>query len=169
MKRMLIFFVMAIGLMSQTKKPAAPAQVTFVLATGKDSFGTLQVPQASIARGKQVYLQQCLACHQADAGGVEGMNPSLIKAKFVLGDKAALVKIVLNGLTGVEIDGDKYNGVMAPHADLTDLEIADVLTYIRNNFGNKASAITPAQVKAIRAANKPGNSAANKPTSNPKT
>jgi mono/diheme cytochrome c family protein len=154
MKRMSVFFVLAIGLMSQTKKPAAPAQ------------GGIQ---ATMTRGKQVYLQQCLACHQADAGGVEGMNPSLIKAKFVLGDKAALVKIVLNGLSGVEIDGDSYNGVMAPHADLTDLQIADVLTYIRKNFGNKASAITPAQVKAIRAANKPANSAGNKPTTSFKT
>jgi mono/diheme cytochrome c family protein len=164
MKRMSVFFVLAIGLMSQTKKPAAPAQ-NFVPAPEMGSIGTLQGPvQASKIRGKQVYLQQCLACHQADAGGVEGMNPSLIKAKFVLGDKAALVKIVLNGLSGVEIDGDSYNGVMAPHADLTDLQIADVLTYIRSNFGNKASAIAPAQVKAIRAANKPGNSAGNKPT-----
>ena len=145
---MSVFFVLAIGLMSQTKKPAAPAQ------------GGMQ---ASMTRGKQVYLQQCLACHQADAGGVEGMNPSLIKAKFVLGDKATLVKIVLNGLVGVEIDGDSYNGVMAPHADLTDLQIADVLTYIRNNFGNKASAVTPAQVKAIRAANHPGGNSGNKP------
>ena len=141
MKRMSVFFVLAIGLMSQTKKPAAPAQQGGV--------------QASISRGKQVYMEQCLSCHQADAGGVQGMNPSLIKAKFVLGDKTKLVKIVLNGLTGVEIDGDSYNGVMAPHADLTDLQIADVLTYIRNSFGNKASAVTPAQVKAIRAANHP--------------
>jgi mono/diheme cytochrome c family protein len=148
MKRMSVVFVLAIGLMSQTKKPAAPAQ----------GGG-----QASIARGKSVYMEQCLSCHQADAGGVQGMNPSLIKAKFVLGDKATLVKIVLNGLTGVEIDGDSYNGVMAPHTDLTDQQIADVLTYIRNSFGNKASAITPAQVKAIRAANHPGSNAGNKP------
>jgi mono/diheme cytochrome c family protein len=148
MKRMSVVFVLAIALMSQTKKPAAPAQ------------GGVQ---ASITRGKAVYMEQCLSCHQADAGGVQGMNPSLIKAKFVLGDKPTLVKIVLNGLTGVEIDGDSYNGVMAPHADLTDLQIADVLTYIRNNFGNKASAVTPAQVKAIRAANHPGVNSGNKP------
>lgn len=135
---MIVFFVLAMGLMAQTKKPAGPAQ------------GGLQ---ASLTRGKQVYLQQCLACHQVDALGVQGMNPSLVKAKLVLGDKAALVKIVLNGLTGVEIDGESYNGVMAPHADLTDQQIADVLTYVRNSFGNKASAVTAAQVKAIRAAN----------------
>jgi len=85
------------------------------------------------------------------------MNPPLIKTKQVLGDKTALIKIVLNGLKGVDIDGDTYNGVMAPHPDLTDQEIADVLTYVRNSFGNKATAVTAAQVKAVRAANKPAN------------
>jgi mono/diheme cytochrome c family protein len=73
----------------------------------------------------------------------------------VLGDKATLVKIVLNGMQGVDIGGDDYHGVMAPHPDLTDQQIADVLTYVRNNFGNKAPAITAAEVKAIRAKNKP--------------
>jgi mono/diheme cytochrome c family protein len=111
---------------------------------------------ASVARGKQVYLAQCLACHQVDAGGVQGMNPPLIKTKFVLGDKPTLVKIVLNGMTGaVDINGDTYHNVMAPHSELTDQQIADVLTYVRNSFGNKASAVTAAQVKTIRATNKP--------------
>jgi mono/diheme cytochrome c family protein len=111
---------------------------------------------ASVARGKQVYLAQCLACHQVDAAGVQGMNPPLIKTKFVLGDKPTLVKIVLNGMTGaVDINGDTYHNVMAPHSEMTDQQIADVLTYVRNSFGNKASAVTAAQVKAIRAANKP--------------
>jgi len=111
---------------------------------------------ASVARGKQVYLTQCLACHQVDAAGVQGMNPPLIKTKFVLGDKPTLVKIVLNGMTGaVDINGDTYHNVMAPHSELPDQQIADVLTYVRNSFGNKASAVTAAQVKAIRAANKP--------------
>jgi mono/diheme cytochrome c family protein len=111
---------------------------------------------ASMVRGKQVYLTQCLACHQVDAAGVQGMNPPLIKTKFVLGDKPTLVKIVLNGMTGaVDINGDTYHNVMAPHSELTDQQIADVLTYVRNSFGNKASAVAAAQVKAIRAANKP--------------
>lgn len=111
--------------------------------------------QASMTRGKQVYLQVCLACHMATAIGVEGMNPPLIKTKFVLGDKSTLVKIVLNGMTGdLDIDGDTYHGVMAPHSELTDQQIADVLTYVRNSFGNKASVVTPAQVKTIRAGNK---------------
>jgi mono/diheme cytochrome c family protein len=130
-------FVLATALMSQTRKPA-------------------QGPSAAqITRGKQVYLEQCLACHQVDAGGVSGMNPPLIKTKQVLGDKTALIKIVLNGMQGVQIEGEDYNGVMAPHPDLTDQQIADVLTYVRNSFGNKASAVTAAQVKTVRATNKP--------------
>ncbi|HEY6900382.1 MAG TPA: cytochrome c [Puia sp.] len=135
--------------MSQTKKPAAPAKAAPARTAGAGA------PSASITRGKQVYLEQCLACHQVDGMGVQGMNPPLIKTKFVLGDKNTLVKIVLNGMQGVEIEGEEYHGVMAPHADLTDAQIADVLTYVRNSFGNKARAITAAEVKAIRATNKP--------------
>ena len=143
MKYILVLFALAFGFMSLVRKPvSAPDQGGF---------------PASVARGKQVYLQQCLACHQADASGVPNMNPPLIKTKQVLGDKTALIKIVLNGLQGVEIDGDSFNGVMAPHPDLTDQEIADVLTYIRNSFGNKATAVTAVQVKTVRAANKPAN------------
>lgn len=106
-------------------------------------------------RGKQVYLEQCLACHQADAGGVQNMNPPLVKTKWILGDKTTLVQVVLKGMTGeVDIEGETYHNVMAPHNDLTDQQIADVLTYVRNNFGNKASAVTAAEVKMIRAKTK---------------
>ena len=143
-------FVMATVLMSQTTKPAAAKS-----ATAKPAAAAPGGMAASITRGKQVYLEQCLACHQADALGVSGMNPPLVKTKFVLGDKATLVKIVLNGMTGIEVEGEDYHGVMAPHSDLTDQQIADVLTYVRNSFGNKAKAVTAAEVKAIRATNKP--------------
>jgi len=51
----------------------------------------------------------------------------------------------------VEIDGDEYHNVMAPHADLSDLQIADVLTYVRNSFGNKAKAVTEVEVQTVRA------------------
>ena len=130
---------------------------TLLLSAAKGPVVPLQTPiQASMARGKVVYQQVCLACHQADAGGVQGMTPALIKTTYVLGAKAPLIKIVLNGMTGaITVNGDDYHNVMAPHSDLTDQQIADVLTYVRNSFGNKASAVTVAQVKAVRAANKP--------------
>ena len=139
-------FVLATALMSQTGKPAQTA------SPKSPAQGGLA---AQVSRGKQVYLQQCLACHQVDGLGVQGMNPPLAKTKQILGDKAALIKIVLNGMQAVDIGGESYNGVMAPHRDLTDQEVADVLTYVRNSFGNKASAVTPAQVKTIRSTTKP--------------
>jgi mono/diheme cytochrome c family protein len=81
------------------------------------------------------------------------MNPPLSKTKWVLGDKKALIKIVLKGLTGgeIEIDGDKFHNPMPPQeSTLSDQEIADVLTYIRNSFGNKASLVAVGEVKAMR-------------------
>ncbi|MBC6989089.1 MULTISPECIES: c-type cytochrome [Hymenobacter] len=109
---------------------------------------------ASITRGKQVYTQVCLSCHQADGGGVQNMNPPLIKTTYVLGDKTRLVKVLLNGLQDVDVDGEPYSNVMPAQVDLTDQQIADVLTYVRNSFGNKAVAVKAPEVKAIRAANK---------------
>ena len=107
---------------------------------------------AVIANGKKIYGQYCLACHMADGAGVPNMNPPLIKTSYVLGDKTRLVNVILNGLaTGEEIEGETYTNVMPAHNFLKDQEIADVLSFVRNSFGNKAGNITAAEVKAIRA------------------
>jgi mono/diheme cytochrome c family protein len=119
------------------------------------SFTFRQQPgiKASMLRGEKVYKATCIACHQEDGLGVQRLNPPLVKTKWVLGDKKALAKIVLKGLKGgeIEIDGDDFHNPMPPmEAQLTDREIADVLTFVRNSFGNKASAVTLAEVKAAR-------------------
>jgi mono/diheme cytochrome c family protein len=109
----------------------------------------------SMADGKKVYMKTCNTCHQADGNGVPMMNPPLVKTEYVLGDKTRLIKIILNGFKeDVEINGQNYSNNMPSHDFLSDKEIADVLTYVRNNFTNKASAVTATQVKAVRAANK---------------
>ena len=106
---------------------------------------------ASVARGKILYKEICATCHQTDGSGVPRMNPPLIKTSYVLGDKAKLIKVLLLGLNEeVEIEGEYYSNPMPSQATLKDQEIADVLTFVRNSFGNKAAAITPAQVKAVR-------------------
>ena len=105
----------------------------------------------SIARGQRVYKNVCLTCHQADGGGVQNMNPPLIKTEYVLGDKKRLIGIVLNGLKGdIEVNGQEYHQAMPSQAYLTDLNVADVLTYVRNNFGNKASAVNAAASRENR-------------------
>jgi mono/diheme cytochrome c family protein len=112
---------------------------------------TSEVHQKSLEAGEKIYKKLCLSCHQADGGGVPNMSPPLIKTSFVLGDKEKLIGIVLNGLKNVDINDETYNNPMpALGSVLKDQEIADVLTYVRNSFGNKASAITAAEVKAVR-------------------
>jgi mono/diheme cytochrome c family protein len=101
--------------------------------------------------GKKVYNTACLACHQADGAGVPGLNPPLTKTEWVNGDKKRLINIILKGMTQpIEIDGETYENVMPAQPTLTDQQIADVLTFVRNSFGNKGSAVTPAEVKALR-------------------
>ena len=108
---------------------------------------------ASVQAGKKIFVQYCLSCHQADGGGVQRLNPPLIKTPYVLGDKNRLINIVLKGFSeDVEIDGEYYSNTMPAHDFLKDQEIADVLTYVRNSFGNKASAVKLAEVTSARAA-----------------
>ena len=108
--------------------------------------------QKSNLPGEKVYKQYCISCHQADGGGVPNMNPPLINTTYVLGDKEHLIKIILKGLNeNIEIDGETFANPMPALNVLKDQEIADVLTYVRNSFGNKASAVTAAEVKAVRA------------------
>jgi mono/diheme cytochrome c family protein len=109
--------------------------------------------KASLESGKTVYLQRCMACHQMDGGGVPRLNPPLDGASKVKGnDKLYLVRVIIKGMTErVELDGEYYDNNMSANPDLTDVQIADVLTYVRNNWSNKASAVTAAEVKAARA------------------
>src|SRR5688572_4675277 len=113
------------------------------------------IDKATMARGKKVYTQYCAACHQVDGGGVPGLNPPLGKTAHVLGSKTKLIRIILKGMnTHEEIDGEVYSNIMAPHNHLTDQQIADVLTYVRNSFGNQAVPVTPGDVKYVRARTK---------------
>jgi mono/diheme cytochrome c family protein len=115
-----------------------------------NAFGQAPKPMATDA-GKKVYLKNCMVCHQADGAGVPGLNPPLGKTDWVNGDKRRLINVVLKGLeTEIEVNGEVYANPMPAQPQLTDQEIADVLTYIRTNFGNKASVVTPAEVKALR-------------------
>lgn len=138
---------LAVILVSTLLFNAIQAQVTHKKKTVHHS-----ATAASMARGKIVYGKICIACHMADGNGVPMMNPPLINTTYVLGDKTKLITIVLNGFKeDVEINGQTYSNVMTPHKDLTDQQIADVLTYVRRSFGNKATSIKTSEVKKVRA------------------
>jgi mono/diheme cytochrome c family protein len=107
---------------------------------------------ASVARGKTIYLQRCMVCHQADGGGVPNLNAPLDGSSAVKGaDITKLVKNIVKGFADrVEIDGEFYSNAMPAADDLKDQQIADVLTFIRSSWTNKVGSVTLAQVKQIR-------------------
>ncbi len=109
-------------------------------------------------KGKAIYEKEgyCATCHQPDGKGLGASGfPPLAGTKWVLDDEERLIKLSLKGLLGsIEVNGKKYPGQvpMTPFEGLlNDEELAAVLTYVRNDFGNKASVISPEKVKEIRA------------------
>ena len=134
-------------------------RISFFIPTGviilMALYNSRSIDKLTMERGKKVYTQYCMACHQVDGSGVPGLNPPLERTSHVLGSKTKLIRIILKGMnTHEEIDGEIYTNIMAPHDHLTDQQIADVLTFVRNSFGNKAIAITPGDVKYVRARTK---------------
>jgi mono/diheme cytochrome c family protein len=104
-------------------------------------------------RGKKVFSANCATCHQANGLGVSGQYPPLAGSEYVLGGTKRLGMIVLKGLQGpLTVKGAQYGtAVMQPwDKTLTDAKIADVLTYIRQEWGNKAGPVNAAQISALR-------------------
>jgi mono/diheme cytochrome c family protein len=109
-------------------------------------------------KGKAIYVRDgfCNTCHQSDGKGLTSSGfPPIAGTKWVTGSEERLIKLVLKGLYGpIEVLDKKYPGQvpMTPFAGmLNDEEVAAVLTYVRNSFGNKASAVSPEKVKSTRA------------------
>ena len=111
-------------------------------------------------KGAEVYSREghCITCHQPDGEGLPAAQfPPLTQTKWVLGSEERLIKLTMHGLMGpIEVKGKKYPGQvpMTAFKQLSDEELAAVLTYVRNSFGNKVSMISPAKVKKVREATK---------------
>jgi nitrite reductase (NO-forming) len=103
-----------------------------------------------IARGKNVYTSNCIACHQPEGQGIPHAFPPLAKADYLNADKDRAISTVLHGLTGeIEVNGAKFNSVM-PKLTLTDEDVANVLTYVYNQWDNAGHEVTPVDVKRVR-------------------
>jgi mono/diheme cytochrome c family protein/glucose/arabinose dehydrogenase len=115
--------------------------------------------KAQFIDGQKIYFREghCATCHQPNGKGLDPAFPSLEKSPWVEGDEERLIKLAMYGLMGpLELHGKKYDGQvpMTPFAGmLNDGEMAAVLTFVRNSFGNKAGAVSPDQVRKVRAAN----------------
>lgn len=103
-----------------------------------------------IKSGKELYGRTCFACHQSEGQGVANAFPPLAKSDFLNANPERAIGAVLHGLSGaITVNGKQFNNVMTSQ-NLTDEEIADVLTYVYNSWGNNKTVVTAAKVKAIR-------------------
>lgn len=100
--------------------------------------------------GERVFNANCLACHQADGKGIPGAFPPLAKSDYLMADKARAISTVLHGLEGsIVVNGQSFNSIM-PKLLLTDDDVANVLTYVRNSWGNQGDNVTLEEVQAVR-------------------
>ncbi len=118
-------------------------------AAQAQSTGSLTREQ-QIQAGGVLFKGTCSVCHQETGQGIPGVFPPLAGSDFLKADPQRAIGIVLNGLNGtVTVNGTQYNSVMPPMSQLNDDEIANILTYALNNWGNTGPAISAAQVKLI--------------------
>ena len=109
------------------------------------------ISRATMDNGKKIYDTYCLGCHMEDAMGVPRLNPPLAGSELLVNDQGKSIRIVLRGSEELKAGSDsEYKNTMAALDSLSDQEIADVLTFARNSFGNKAPKITEADVRKER-------------------
>ena len=128
--------------------------ILFLISMSLFSFDQSFDLKASMERGKSIYEAQCMSCHMAEGEGLPSVFPPVAKSDY-LTDKNRLVKVILLGVRGeMTVNGTDYNGEMTAF-QLSDQEVADVLNYIGNSWGNKTEVIKPADIQpALKASTK---------------
>ena len=125
---------------------AAPVAAAAVASAG----GVLTLSQ-QIKAGEALYNGTCSVCHQSNGAGLPNVFPPLAKSDYLNADKTRAISIVLNGLSGpVTVNGAKFDSVMPPMSQLNDDEVANIVTYAINSWGNKGGTVTAAEVAKVR-------------------
>lgn len=145
----------AVTAAASTPAPKAPAETAAAAPkegapaeSAAPAGGSGAVDPGLLETGKTVYSSYCIACHGPDGKGlVPGMAPQLVDSKVLNGPSEATAMTLLQGI----VPEGKFTGVMVAWKDLlNDEQIAGVITYSRNNFGNSAPAVTPDQIAFAR-------------------
>jgi nitrite reductase (NO-forming) len=135
---------------------AAPSASASAAPAAEQPEGGTTTKEAQMAAGKTVYTSVCAVCHQAEGQGVPKTFPPLAKSDYLMADKKRSIEIVLHGLSGpVTVDGVDYNSAMPPQSQLSDDDIANVLTYERNSWGNSGDVVSKDEVAKVRKSPKP--------------
>ena len=131
-------------------KAASMAAVS--TAAASNAAGTLSQAE-QVAAGKALYAGTCSVCHQDNGAGLAGVFPPLAQSDYLTSHTTQeLIKVALNGLSGaVKVNGQDYNSTMPPMSQLTDDEIANILTYVQSSWGNSGARVSNEEVAKVRA------------------
>jgi len=129
---------------------ALPNLAAVETAARAQKAGALTVEEQMKA-GQALFAGTCSTCHQGSGQGLPGVFPPLAKSDYFAKDPMRVVDVVMRGLSGpVKVNGEAYNSVMPPLAQLTDDEVANITTYVLNSWGNPGGRVTKGQVAKAR-------------------
>ncbi len=147
--RVLVGMLAGVRLLSPSRCVLFDTTLLFVV-----TMWVIDVPGASVfaaSRGERLYAEKCLMCHQANGQGAQPLFPPLADSDWFAGDRVRVIKALCEGLSGrITVNGVTYDNAM-PAQILDDSQVADVLTYVGGNWGNRAAAFTAEEVSAARA------------------
>lgn len=124
------------------------------IADGGPTLQPAHTKEERIEWGRRVYTSTCIACHQPNGEGFGNAFPPIASSDFLNADKQRAIGSLVHGLSGeITINGETYNGVM-PALGLSDEDIANVLTFVYNSWGNSGLTVGPDEVKRVRAQGK---------------
>ncbi|NJW52339.1 copper-containing nitrite reductase [Salinimicrobium oceani] len=138
------------GKMEEKVYNPGTAVTTTAVETDAPAMGSEMSVDEKLARGKQVYTQNCLACHQATGAGIPNAFPPLAGSDYLNADVHRAIEVVKFGLNGeIKVNGNIYNSAM-PKQNISDEDVAAVLTYVYNNWGNNKTEVTQEMVKKAK-------------------
>jgi nitrite reductase (NO-forming) len=130
----------------------AADELSIVSDVTQAEAGGVATKEQKVEAGRVLYNGTCSVCHQQNGEGLAGVFPPLASSDYLVADTNRAIEIVLNGLTGpVTVNGDPYNSVMPPMSQLNDDEVANILTFTLNTWGNEADAVSSEDVARVRA------------------
>ena len=135
-------------LADEVYKPEGQSTATVVESAMKDDATLTKAER--MTEGSKIYNQACFACHQADGKGLPSVFPPLAGSDYLKADPDRAAAIVIHGLQGeITVNGSKFNSIMTPQP-FNDQQIANVLTFVNNSWGNTGPVVTAEQVKKVR-------------------
>lgn len=133
----------------EDESPSLEGEAAAEAAPGASTDGP---SPASLERGEQLFATHCAVCHQANGQGLPGAFPPLAGSDFLAAGGTAVIENIINGLSGpITVNGEDYNAIMPPMAYINDEDVADIVNFVMNSWGNPGGSFTAEDVAKVRA------------------